>query len=128
MDRNGNATIDNGSELFGNFTPLRTGANAPNGFVALTEFDDNDDSRIDAADAVWNSLLLWIDRNHDGSSTRDELAPIRNTAVMSLSVDYQSMGRRDRWGNEFRFMSEFAHSGRARDHHRKYFDVFLQME
>jgi hypothetical protein len=57
LDRNGNAAIDDGSELFGNHTPLQSGSSASNGFVALAEYDVNGDRIINQRDPVWDSLL-----------------------------------------------------------------------
>jgi hypothetical protein len=105
VDRNGNGRVDDGSELFGNYTPLSDGRTAGNGFEALREFDDNGDGKIDARDTVWQRLLLWTDRNHDGVSQPDELTPIANSSVVSISVAYMWTGRRDRWGNTYRYES-----------------------
>jgi hypothetical protein len=124
LDRNGNGRIDNGAELFGNATPLHSGARAANGFEALREFDDNDDGVVDAADLVWSSLVLWTDHDHDGISSPGELQPIA-AAVKSLSTAYHRVGRKDRWGNELVFQSAFRLLSSAADEPRPYYDVFF---
>ena len=76
MDRNGNGTIDNGKELFGNYTT--TGA--MDGFRALQlsapQGTDGRDNAIDAADPIYSKLLLWEDRNSDATSQPEELRPL----------------------------------------------------
>lgn len=127
LDRNGNGRIDDGSELFGNYTPLRSGALAQNGFVALAEFDGNSDRVVDARDPAWQVLLLWTDRNHDGWSTPDEVQPIAHSMVIALGTEYRSIRKRDQWGNLFRYMSKFRLRDGGREHQRTYYDVFLQI-
>jgi hypothetical protein len=127
LDRNGNGTIDNGAELFGNFTPLRSGALAANGFIALAEMDDDGDQRVDASDGAWSRLLLWTDRNHDGFSAPDELLPIAASNVKAVSTDYQPIGRRDQWGNYFRYMSKFQLQKGHQEQQRTNYDVFFQI-
>ena len=39
LDRNRNGLVDDGSELFGVGTPLLEGGTAPNGFIALAQYD-----------------------------------------------------------------------------------------
>jgi hypothetical protein len=123
IDRNGNGRIDNGSELFGDSTPLRSGQVGHHGFEVLRELDENADGVIDRRDSVWARLLLWTDRDHDGVTTGDELEPIAGSGVTALETEYELVGRRDQWGNAFRYMSH-VHFAEGR---RAYYDVYLRL-
>lgn len=124
LDRNQNGRIDDGAELFGNHTRLIGGAEASNGFDALSELDLNHDGGIDSADSIWSSLLLWTDRNHDGRSSPDELRPITVSAVHRIGLRYHWIGRRDRFGNMFRYEAETELDGGTR---RPIYDVFFRV-
>lgn len=128
LDRNGNGKIDSGAELFGNAMPLLSGARAEHGFQALAQFDENGDGAIDSADAVWASLLLWNDENHDGVSTLSELQPLEARRLVSLATTFHVNNRRDPDGNLFRYMSTFVIRGehRAAPIHRPYYDILLR--
>jgi hypothetical protein len=107
LDRNQNGLIDDGSELFGNYTRQPPSRN-PHGFIALAEFDKaatggNGDSRISSADRVFARLRLWSDGNHNGISEGDELFTLPELGVVALSLDYQVSLARDEHGNAFRY-------------------------
>jgi len=92
-DGNRNGIVDDGSELFGNGTPLILDGNrhAPNGFVALAQFDDpvlggNDDGLIDADDLIWLELSLWLDGDANGLCDPDELIDLDAMGLESLAV------------------------------------------
>lgn len=132
LDRNHNGIIDNGAELFGNRTPLSTGEVASNGYEALAEYDapalgGNGNGVIDPEDAVWPSLRLWIDTNHDGVSQPQELLPLSNAGIQYISLFYRAVGRKDRYGNVFRYMG-LAAAITPDSHQRRFttYDVFFR--
>lgn len=122
LDRNGNSTIDDGSELFGDATPLGLGARADNGFEALKELDTNRDEIVSVLDTRWSALLLWTDANHDGLSQPTELQRIESSAVVSIETGYRWSGRKDSDGNLFRYRG-FA---QIANNQRPVYDVYFR--
>jgi hypothetical protein len=106
LDRNGDGVINDGSELFGNHTPLPRGIAAANGFDALAQYDANSDGILDANDPIWSSLLLWTDLNHDGISQPAELASLSSSKVTAIGLHDHWTGRRDVFGNMYRYQSQ----------------------
>ena len=80
LDRNGNGVIDSGKELLGDQN------GAANGFAELAQYDDNLDHAIDAKDAIFERLRVWVDRNSDGISQRAELLTLMDVGIQSIGL------------------------------------------
>jgi len=86
LDRNGNGSIDNGRELFGDSTPLSAGGVAADGFAALAQEDTNGDGKVDSLDARFANLRLWRDFNQDGISQAGELFTLASQNIIALNL------------------------------------------
>jgi hypothetical protein len=131
LDRDGNGTIDDGSELFGNFTPQ---PNPPvgqerNGFLALAEYDKetnggNGDGLITPIDNIFAALRLWQDRNHNGISEVAELSSLQAVGLKTIEVGYKEAKKEDEYGNYFRYRAKVT-AEQGTQVSRWAWDVFL---
>ena len=128
LDRNGDGLISDGTELFGKLTPQPQSA-TPNGCLALAVFDQpenggNGDGFIDAQDAVYDRLRVWIDANHDGISELREMHTLKELGIARIDLKYHLSHYVDEFGNEFRYRSRIWDE--AGSEHEVCYDVFLE--
>jgi hypothetical protein len=88
LDRNGNGTIDNGAELFGNVDGIHE-----HGFDHLAALDTDGDRVLTAADKAFAALKVWQDRNSDGVCDKGELLDLSSFGVNRIPVDADRTGK-----------------------------------
>lgn len=88
LDKNLNNQIDDGNELFGNFTKIEESKFAINGYHALYLQDSNNDGKIDSLDENFSKLKIWQDLNEDGISQSNELKTLKEHGIKSISLNF----------------------------------------
>jgi hypothetical protein len=131
LDRNGNGTIDDGTELFGDVTPQSDPpvGDKKNGFLALAEYDKrpnggNANGQIDSGDSVFSKLRLWRDTNHNGLSEANELKSLSSQSVAAIDLDYRYSKKIDNHGNQFSFRAK-VNNAQGQQMGRWAWDVYL---
>ncbi|HLL99562.1 MAG TPA: hypothetical protein VK400_00780 [Pyrinomonadaceae bacterium] len=134
LDRSGNGVIDGGRELFGSACsqPPPPEGMELNGFNALKEYDTagfggNGDGFISAQDAIFNSLRLWRDANHNGVSEPGELRALNELGLRKIDLDYRESRKTDQYGNRFKYRAKVKDAQDAQMN-RWAWDVFLVTE
>ena len=93
LDRDGDGQIA-ASELFGDVTVTEDGARADDGLLALSLYDEpnrggNGDGRIDAHDAIFSSLALWVDADGDARADVGEVRSLRDAGISAVDHEHQ---------------------------------------
>jgi hypothetical protein len=114
LDRNGDGLINNGTELFGQGTRLQDGQRAANGYAALAELDSNLDGVLNASDADFSKLQVWVDANTDGISNAGEVRSLKELGITALNLSARSSSELDN-GNLVGLISSYT-SADGSDH------------
>lgn len=107
LDRCGNGRVDDGAELFSDVTPMANGGKAAHGWAALAQRDTNGDGVIDAKNAVFTDLKVWIDADNDGLTNEGELQSLQVLGIISINIQHDGQII-DQGENMLAFKSSFT--------------------
>ena len=105
LDWNGNATIDDGSELFG-------GPDV-SAYAQLADLDNstrggNEDGLLTPADSMFGQLQVWRDFDQDGQSRPTELFSLSDLEIVSLEVSSTPLDQLTPQGHTLRATASYA--------------------
>lgn len=106
LDKNGDGTINDGSELFG--------TKSGNGFKDLSAYDEDHNGFIDEADKIWNKLKIWaLDEN--GNKQLYSLAEkgVGAICLQNASTDFALTGENNRTNGRIRNTGIFLYENGA---------------
>ncbi len=106
-DWNGNGIIDNGSELFGEYSKSRSGTKFTHGYQALSLLDIDKNGRLDSRDKEFSDLLVWVDANMDGISQKSELRSLKSHGIDRLDVVAESLPAKAGELNQVLYQSKY---------------------
>lgn len=109
MDLNQDGLVNSGAELLGTSTQLADGSLARDGWQALAQYDLNTDGVIDAKDAAFADLKVWVDADSDGVSDAGELKTLANAGVRSINLAHDAVETAQN-GNVLQGFSSFTTS------------------
>src|SRR6185295_18844060 len=81
MDLDGSGAIESGQEIF---SPIFAGGTFAHALEALATLDSNGDGVLDAGDAQFANLRVWVDANSDGVTDAGELLSLADLGITSI--------------------------------------------
>lgn len=94
------------------------------GTITINDANISNEFPLDSQDAIFDSLRLWRDANHNGISEAGELYRLTDLGLVEIDLKYKKSRRVDEHGNEFKYRAKVKDSHGAQLG-RWAWDVFL---
>ena len=105
---------------------------ADNGFVALLQYDDNEDHVINKEDEIWKKLKLWQD-GKDGQPNAvvdsGEMLTLEEVGITSIEIKtVVVLNERDTYGNRTLLRSTFTYQDGDKEKTGMIYDIYFVYE